>query len=300
MIQRHGSRRVARLAGSLHVFAVFVLVPLVLVAVWIWWPVVQTVTWSFYRWDGFSPSVWVGLDNYVAMIQDPIFRTALANTGVWLVGMTLVPVLFGLPLAMALDLRLRGSRLFASIFYLPVVLSFAVIGLIWSWMYQPEGLINEFFRGLGLEGLARPWLSDESTALLAVLVAAMWRQVGYAMMIYLAGLKTVDRSLLEAAQMDGANPWQRFRHVILPALAPVHAIVVVITIIDSLRAFDLPWVMTKGGPYNSSDLIATLMYNEAVFNYKIGYGSAIATTLFALSLVLIISYLVRVLRAEAR
>lgn len=274
---------------------IFLAVPVAFEAIWIWVPVVQTVSWSFYQWDGFSAPNWVGAENYLRLFDDPVFHTALLNNGIWIVGMTLVPILIGLPLAVVLNGRLRGSRVFASIFFLPIVLSFVVIGLMWSWMYQPDGLLNAVLAQFGIDQPVQ-WLASDATALPSVLLASMWRHAGYVMLIYLAGLKTVDPALLDAARVDGASPWQSFWHVTVPSLAPVHVIVVVITIIDSLRAFDLTWVMTKGGPYNSSDVIATQMYRESVFNFNVGYGSAIATTLFALSLVFVITYLVRVLR----
>ena len=285
-----------RLRRALITALVFLSIPVALELIWIWIPVIQTVSWSFYRWDGFSIPTWVGGENYTRLLADPVFHTALLNNGLWVIGMTLVPIVIGLPLAVVLDDKLRGSRVFASIFFLPIVLSFVVIGLMWSWLYQPDGLFNDILARFGIQPIQ--WLASETTAMPSVLLASMWRHAGYVMLIYLAGLKTVDPALLDAVRVDGANRWQSFWHVTFPSLAPVHVIVVVITIIDSLRAFDLTWVMTKGGPYNSSDVIATQMYRESVFNFIVGYGSAIATTLFALSLVFVVTYLVRVLRKD--
>lgn len=276
--------------------AAFVGVPLLVQVVWVWRPAAQTILWSFTQWDGFSDQEWVGLSNYRRLAADPVLRTALANNVKWILGLVLVPIALGLPLAVALDKRLRFTRFYQGALYLPVVLSLVVVGLIWGWIFQPDGLLNRSLEAAGLAGAARPWLADDATALWAVLGAAMWRQAGYVMMIYLAGLKALDTTFAEAAAVDGARPWQVFRYVTLPLLKPVHIIVTVITVIDSFRAFDLVWVMTRGGPYNSSELLAVYMYRSAVFNFRIGYGSAIAVVLFGLSLAFIMTYLVRTYR----
>jgi multiple sugar transport system permease protein len=171
-----------------------------------------------------------------------------------------------------------------------------VIGLIWSWLYNPRaGLINTFLVGIGVES-PPGWLADRNLAIWAIIFAAAWRQVGYVMVLYLAGLKNVDPSLVDAAQVDGANRFQMFRFVILPLLAPVTTIVIIISIIDSLRAFDLVAIMTAGN--QRSQVLANFMYIEAFNNYQMGYGAAIAVVLFAIMLVFIVWYLWRSLREE--
>jgi ABC-type sugar transport system permease subunit len=180
-----------------------------------------------------------------------------------------------------------------------MVLSLVVCGLIWGWMYQPaKGLINEMLRAIGLESLTQGWLSDKNLVMWSIILVAIWRQVGYVMVLYLAGLQGVDPGLVDASKVDGCNAWQTFRHVIFPLLAPVTVIVVTISIIDSLRAFDLVSVMTRGGPYNSSSVLANFMYIEAFNNYKMGYGAAISVILFLISLVFIFIYLYRTLQTE--
>jgi multiple sugar transport system permease protein len=166
-------------------------------------------------------------------------------------------------------------------------------------MYHPaHGLINSVLRLVGLDALALGWLSDKKLVMWAIIVVAIWRQVGYVMVLYLAGLQGVDPGLVDASKVDGASGWQTFRHVIFPLLAPVTVIVVVVSIIDSLRAFDLVSVMTRGGPYNSSSVLANFMYIEAFNNYKMGYGATIAVILFLISLVFIFIYLWRILQTE--
>jgi ABC-type sugar transport system permease subunit len=168
-------------------------------------------------------------------------------------------------------------------------------------MYQPDsGIINSLLRLVGLGSAARGWLSDPSLVIWSIIFVAVWRQVGYVMLLYLAGLQSVNPELVDASKVDGANAWQSFRHVIFPQLTPITVVVVVISVIDSLRAFDLVYVMTKGGPFNSSSVLATFMYIEAFNNYRMGYGASISVILFAISLLFILIYLLRMLRTETR
>ncbi|MGC9333847.1 MAG: carbohydrate ABC transporter permease, partial [Anaerolineae bacterium] len=200
---------------------------------------------------------------------------------------------------MILNSNIPGAKLLKASFYSPMVLSLVVCGLIWGWMYQPaNGLINETLRALGLDSLTQGWLSDKKTVMWSIIAVAIWRQVGYVMILYLAGLQSVDPALLDASKVDGCSAWQTFRCVVFPLLAPVTVIVMTISIIDSLRAFDLVSVMTRGGPYNSSSVLANFMYIEAFNNYKMGYGAAISVILFLISLIFIFIYLYRTLQTE--
>jgi ABC-type sugar transport system permease subunit len=254
---------------------------------------------SMTDWDGLSSPSFIGLRNYQKLFKDPVLYISLANNLKWIVSFITIPVVTGLGLAMALNRAIPGERFFKASFYAPMVLSFVVIGLIWSWMYNPaHGLINQLLRMMGLDNLAIGWLSEKDVVMWAIIIVATWRQVGYVMVLYLAGLQGVDRGLVDASKVDGCNGWQTFRHVIFPLLAPVTVIVVVISVIDSLRAFDLVSVMTRGGPYNSSSVLANFMYIEAFNNYKMGYGAAISVVQFLISVVFIFIYLWRVLQTE--
>ena len=180
-----------------------------------------------------------------------------------------------------------------------MVLAMVVSGLIWGWMFHPRGgLINNALIATGLVEKGPGWLSDRDIVLWSIILVAIWRQVGYVMVLYLAGLKSVNPQLLEAATVDGANGWQVFWRILLPLLTPVTIIVFVISVIDSLRAFDLVSVMTRGGPANASSVLANFMYIESFNNYKMGYGAAIAVILFFLSLFFIFLYLRRVMQDE--
>ena len=283
----------------------FLLGPLLLYMVWIIGPMLYTFYLSTTDWDGISPEAkYVGLQNFTALFGSlgkklpSAFQFALFNNLKWLLTFITIPVAIGLGLAIILNQDVKGDRFFKMGIFLPQVLSLPVIALLWSWVYNPRaGLINSFLLSLGVT-TPPSWLADKQLVIWAVIAAAAWRQVGYIMILYVAGLKNVDPTLLDASKVDGANRWQTFRHVTLPLLAPVTTIVVVISVIDSLRSFDLIWVMTKGGPGNASNVLAVLMYIQAFNNYKLGLGAATAVVLFAVSLVFIIFYLSRVMKDE--
>jgi multiple sugar transport system permease protein len=207
-----------------------------------------------------------------------------------------VPTTIGLGLALLLNSEMRGSRWYKVSFYSPLVLSFPVIALVWSWIYNPRlGLINSTLVALGVVD-PPGWLADQELAIWSIIMAAVWRQVGYVMILYLAGLKNIDPTMIDAALVDGASRWQLFRRVIFPLLAPVTTIIIVISVIDSFRSFDLVRVMTLGN--TGTQVLAHWMYTEAFNNYEMGYGAAIAVVLFAISLVVIGLYLFRAVRDE--
>ena len=277
----------------------FLIVPLVIYLIWVIGPMLYTFYLSLTDWDGLSAPSMVGLRNFERLFKDPVFFTSLKNNLKWILSFITVPVVAGLGLAIALNRAIPLEKFFKASFYSPLVLSLVVSGLIWSWLYHPAGgLINSLLRSIGLDSLAKGWLSDKDLVMWAIIVVAIWRQVGYVMVLYLAGLQGIDPGLLDASRVDGCTGWQTFRNVIFPLLAPVTTIVVVISVIDSLRAFDLVSVMTRGGPYNSSSVLANFMYIEAFNNYKMGYGAAISVILFLISLVFIFIYLWRVMQDE--
>jgi multiple sugar transport system permease protein len=275
----------------------FLLAPLALYFVWIIGPTFYTMYLSMTNWDGVSANPgFVGLANYERLFRDRTFQEAFWNNIRWLLVFITVPTVGGLTLAMIFNTEMRGGRWYKISFYAPLVLSGPVIGLIWAWVYNPRaGLINAFLRGIGVES-PPGWLADRDLAIWAIIFAAAWRQVGYVMVLYLAGLKNVDPTLVDASQVDGATRFQMFRHVILPLLAPVTTIVIIISVIDSLRAFDLVAIMTAGG--QRTQVLANFMYIEAFNNYQMGYGAAIAVVLFGIMLVFIAWYLWRSLREE--
>ncbi len=285
----------------------FLVLPLALYFTWIIGPTIATAVLSATNWDGISTIRFVNklnqpylFQNFSRLRVDENFLTALSNNVRWLLFFLVIPTSMGLAMAMIFNGSFRGSRLFKIAFYSPLVLAGVVTGMIWASMYTPAtGLINSFLRiFLGSGAVLPGWLGDRNLVLWCIIFAASWRQVGYVMILYLAGLKGLDISLVEAATVDGATFWQRFRHVIFPLLAPVTVVVVVISVIDSLRAFDLVSIMTHGGPDHASEVLANYMYIAAFNNYEMGYAAAIAVVLFALMLCFIIPYLIYTARTE--
>jgi multiple sugar transport system permease protein/raffinose/stachyose/melibiose transport system permease protein len=278
----------------------FLAIPLIMYLIWVIIPIGRTFIYSFSSWDGLSKNIeFVGLDNFKMLFGDRIFITALMNNIKWFIFFIIIPVPVGLGFAMLLDMKLPGSKLFKTLVYLPMTLSFVVIGTMWSWIYEPQyGALNSFLDAIGLDFLITPWLSDPEMVTFSLIFAAIWRQIPYIMVLFLAGLKNVSQDQVEAAYVDGANAWQRFWNIILPALKPSMIIAVTVSIIDSLRSFDIVFVMTKGGPFHSSTVLANFMYIEAFNNYRMGYGSAIAVIQFAITFGFIILYLLNAMKNE--
>lgn len=276
----------------------FLALPITLYSIWVIGPMFYSVWMSFTNADGISRQEFIGLANYERLFRDDVFWTSFYNNIRWLVAFITIPIVCGLGLALILNNDLPGTRVFKAGFFSPMVVSSVVIGLVWSWMYQPYGMINELLAWLGRDGMPIGFLADPDLVTWSIIGAALWRQVGYVMLLYLAGLKNVDQTLVEAARVDGASSFRSFRDIVLPMLQPVTVIIVVISIIDALRSFDLVNIMTRGGPYNQSNVLAQFMYIEAFNNYNMGYGAAIATVLALISIAFIFVYLRRMLRVE--
>ncbi|GAA1981420.1 sugar ABC transporter permease [Terrabacter lapilli] len=271
------------------VVALMVVVPTVLVTWLIWLPAIGSVLLSFTNWDGIGPlsSIKsVGLKNYqdIATIYPP-FWPAIQHNLIWLAVLFLIATPLGMLFAVLVDRGVAGTRFYQTSIYLPVVLSVALIGFIWQLIYsRDQGLLN------AVTGGTTDWYGDPSVNLWAALVAASWRHAGYIMLLYLAGLKGVDPSLREAAKIDGASETTTFFRVVFPVMRPINIIVLVVTFIESLRAFDLVWVINKGR--NGLELISTLVTENVVGEAsRIGFGSALATIMLAISSVLVIVYL---------
>lgn len=279
----------------------FLAAPLCMYSIWVIYPILQTFIVSFTKWDGMTKMKFVGLENFKRLVTDNYFGLSLLNNIKWMIGFVLLSIPLGLIFAILMDQKFPGHKIYKSLVYLPMALSFVVIGQIWSWVLEPTGgIVNTFFRFIGLEQLAKPWLSDPKIVTYSLIAAALWRQIPYVMILFLAGLKNVSKELVEAAIVDGANTTQRFWYIILPALRPAMVIAITVNIIDSLRAFDIVFVMTRGGPFYSSSVMANYMYVQAFHNYRMGYGASIAVVQFGITLGFIIMYLLNVLKREER
>jgi multiple sugar transport system permease protein/raffinose/stachyose/melibiose transport system permease protein len=278
----------------------FAFLPLAIYTTIVIIPLLSSFYYSFTNWNGFSADFsFVGFDNYIKITHDRYFINAIKNTVIWMGAAIVLPASSGLAIALILQERIRGANFFKSLFYFPICLSLAVVGQVWVWIYQPDwGLINVVLTGLGLENLTLAWLANPDTALASVILAWSWQQVGLAMVIFLAGLTSIPTELTEAAEMDGATYWQSLRHVVIPLLSPATVVVVALSIINSLKSFDVVYMMTEGGPFHSSDTLAMFMYTQSFEKYYMGYGSAIAVVLFAIAMLVIAVYFRQVRNLE--
>ena len=263
-----------------------------MVAVYVVWPILSTLWLSLYSWDGMSERTFVGLANYVELMHAPTFYTALKNNIIWLAMFLLAPPM-GLALALSLNPAVAGIRLVESLFFAPFVRSGVVVGLVFSWFYDPTFGLLALLLGHGV-----PVLGDARYATFGIVFAALWPQTAYCMILYLTGLTALSSEQIEAARMEGARGWTMLWHVVLPQLRPATFMAIVVTIIGALRSFDLISVMTGGGPFESSTVLAYYMYDQAIKYYRLGYSAAIAAVLFAIMLVYIVWHLRRMLRAE--
>jgi multiple sugar transport system permease protein len=275
-------------------------IPLIIDLAFVWGPALATVFYSFTNAQGGSPTHLVGGHNYDTLVNvDPDFWPAVRHNIIWLLEFTIIATPIGMLLAVLLDRGIRGSRIYQSIFFLPVMLSLALIGIIWQIVYSSDyGLLN------GILGKTAPsdeidWLGNPHLNLWMILIEATWRQAGYVMVLYLAGLKAVDPGLREAAALDGANAWQTFWRVVFPTMRPINNVIIVVTVIESLRAFDIVYV-TNGGTNGLQLLSAMITQQITGPGNKIGYGSAIGVVLLVISLVPIVWFLVQQFRKENR
>ena len=279
----------------------FLALPLSMYCIWVIIPIVQSFYFSFTDGDSIlTTAVFAGFDNYIRLVGDPVFHLALKNNILWLLLFVLLPVPLGLFIAMLFDNAFRGSKIYKTLFYLPMTLSFAVIGTIWAWIYQPDyGALNTLLRIIGLDVLARQWLGDKDYMTFALIFVGIWRQVPYVMILYLAGLKNVPQELVEAARVDGAGWLQRFRHVVLPMLKPATIVAMTISVIDSLRAFDIVYVMTNTKA-RAAEVLASYMYTSSFGFSDYGYGSAIAVVQFSITFGFIVVYLSNAMKSDVR
>ncbi|MDQ0972258.1 raffinose/stachyose/melibiose transport system permease protein [Neobacillus niacini] len=264
-------------------------------------PIISTVQYSFYQWDGASPVMkFVGFDNYNRMIHDQVFWSALGHNIFWIIGTVILPLGVGLVLAILLSNKaVKGKLIFRVSYFLPVIVSLVAVGIIWNWIYHPDfGIINSFFRFIGLDGLAQAWLGNERTVLPALLIAGSWTYYGFCMVIFLAAIQGIDNTYYEAAKIEGANYFQTFFYVTVPLLKSTITLLVLNSLIGSFKVFDLIFLMTKGGPYHSSEVIGTYMFNEAFTMNNIGYGSAISIALALIIAICSITYMRFVERAD--
>ncbi|MEM9576616.1 MAG: sugar ABC transporter permease [Pseudomonadota bacterium] len=260
-------------------------------AFYVIWPIYQSISISFYAWDGLGEARYVGMANYVELMDDRAFEVSLWNNLKWLL-FYLLAIPGGLFIALFLNQTVTGIRIYKSLFFFPFVLSQVVVGLVFSWFYLPnEGLLNGI---LGLVGLGPVnVLGDPTWATYGIIAAGLWPQTAYCMILYLTGLNAVDPEQIEAGRLDNAKGWKMLWYIIIPQLKPATFIAFVVTIIGALRSFDLISIMTNGGPFGQTRVLSFYMFEKALseYGFRMGYGAAIAVVLFLIMLVFIAYFL---------
>nr|WP_309050317.1 sugar ABC transporter permease [Streptomyces sp.] len=273
---------------------------MVLFLVFVLAPIVVAVYTGFFKWGGIGPlDDFVGFANYTKLFGDPVFLGDLGR-GLYLIVLSItVQLPFALFTAVLLNQRLRGRAVYRMLFFAPYILSEVVTAVLFTMIFLPgTGMADHLVGLVGLEGLQGKWLADPSTVMPTLFVVMIWKYFGFHMMLFLAGLQSIPSEILEAAAIDGAGAWQRFRHVTLPLLGPTIRISVFLSIIGSIQLFDLVWVMTAGGPNHSSETMAIAMFQFGFKRYQVGYASAISVVLFMISLVFSLFYQRYVLRRD--
>lgn len=247
-------------------------------------PVLATFAISLLDWDMIRRPTFVGFANYAALLgEDEVFRQVLRNTGYFVAGTVPAGIILGLLLALAMNTRVPGITVFRAVFFVPVITSSVAVAMIWRWLYNKDfGLVNTALMAVDIPPI--PWLSSSAWAMPAVIFMAIWKRVGYDMVIYLAGLQAIPPQLYEAAEIDGAGAWHRFWYITLPLLTPTTFFILIISIIGSFQVFDLAFVLTSGGPGNATNTIVMYVYNQAFQFFHMGYAAAVAWILFAIIL----------------
>ncbi len=261
------------LAPSLVLFAIFTAIP-----------VISAFFISFTQWNLFNEVTWVGLGNYLELAKDEIFAKVLGNTAYFVLVSVPVQIVLALLCALVLNRGIKGQTFFRVVYFLPVVTSTIAAALVWAWLFNSNfGLINAGLSLVGVTDLPK-WMGSTRWAMPAIIIVSIWQNLGYAMVLFLAGLQNIGKDVHDAAALDGATGWDRFWHITLPLLSPTTFFVLVISIIGSFQVFELVLVMTKAGPANATNTLVYYIYQNGFQFYQMGYASAAAMVLFLIVL----------------
>lgn len=270
----------------------FLLPALIILGLTVFWPALQAFYLSFTSYEDIAqPPQWIGFNNFLKLLKDPVFWKTLENTVLYLVGV--VPILVTAPLGLAIlvNQKLRGMNWFRSAYYTPVVISMVVAGIAWKWLYAENGLLNQAFKALGIISESIPWLTDSAKlfgivpiSLASVMAVTVWKGLGYYMVIYLAGLQSIPGDVYEAAAIDGSDGIRKHWDITIPLMKPYLALVGVISAISATKVFEEVYIMTQGGPLNSSKTIVYYLYEQAFNNLEISYACTIGLVLFLIIL----------------
>ncbi len=268
---------------------------IVLVCIFLLWPTVRSSYLSFTDFKGIGPAKWVGLANYRELYHDPVLSRSTTNTLYWVIGTLILPVGLGLLIAV-LSFDLQGGSFYRLPFLMPYALSGTAIATVWNFMLQSNGALNSVLDSVGLSSLSHSWLLRPPLNTWAMIFASTWQAVGVSVLLFLIGLQVIPKDPLEAARLDGAEGWRLFKDMVFPLLRPMTVVIVGISLANSLKTFDIIWVMTQGGPYRSSETLAVTMYRQTFVLFQHGYGAAISVVLSVIVMLVSLLYLTRTMR----
>ena len=275
--------RRARWWDQQGIWYLFLTPAVILLLTFMAYPLIESLRLGFFRWNGLKPPQFVGLDNFFGLAQDPFFWGALWHTLAFATIATIGTVGIGFLLAVAISRRVWGWQILRVGYFLPVMLSITVVGALWGRIYESNyGLLNTFLRAIGLDVLALLWLADVRYSLWAIIGVTVWQYAGFPMIIFLAAIESIPQELHDAATIDGASEVRRIWHLVLPLIRPVFASISMLQLVFSLKVFDVIWVMTKGGPAESSAVLGTYLYRQGFELHQFGYASAVAVVMFVI------------------
>lgn len=275
--------RAGRPYERVHQAYLYILPGLVIYFVFVLIPIINTARYSLTEWTGFSDPTYIGLKNYEKLFDDENFLNALGNNAFFVSFYTVLPIMLGLLLTSLMARgQLKGMALFRTGLFIPQVMSAVVIGIIWRWIFDYRGPLNNFLTDIGLTEQIKPWLGDFTWAPYMTGLVGSWVQYGLCMVLFIAGIQSIAEELYDAAKVDGANAWQQFFHITLPGLRQQILVAFVLTFISALRVFDLVFVLTRGGPGQETKVVSMLIYEEAFEYHHAGYGSAMALVMTVL------------------
>lgn len=302
--QNQNKKRLFRISGKWQRYLTaygMILPALVLFLLFVIYPLFQGAWISLHRWDGLSEMEWIGFKNYQFVFRDKVFWQAMRNTFQFAIGVTVIKNIAGLGLAVLLDKQIKGRTFFRASVFMPVTISFVVIGILWSWIFNPIfGILNSLLTSLHLEFLIQGWLSDPKIALWSVMWVDIWKWTGFHMVLFLAGIQSIPRDLYEAAAIDGANAWKSFTKITVPMLKPVMLVSVLMSIIGAFVSnYDVVYVMTGGGPFHATEVALTWIVSTTFRFASVGKANAMSMLLFVCVAVFAIIQMIVMTRGES-
>ncbi len=263
---------------------------LFIILVFIYFPIVENFFFSLFRWSSFSPEKeYIGFAHYVRVFKDPIFYHALKNNVLYCLVSIVFQVGLGLIFAAVLEEKVfrRHQPFLRTIYFMPIIISITVIGLLFQLIYNPSiGLLNKFLEAIGLSNMTHAWLGEKATAMYSVIAVSQWQSIGYIMLLFLVAIQKISGSIYESALIDGANAMQKFRYITIPQVRRTMALATILTVIGGFKVFDEVYVMTSGGPGHATEVLASFMYRSGFRNDEMGYASAIACVIFIITFVI--------------